>query len=394
MFSKHGTTTPEDLYEAFDTVMAQQNFVEFSFADAFSSWEVQKGFPVLHVTANDFSRSFSLFQQRYYAASEERVLNDDRSWHIPLNFATESNPDFDDTTITNHLFAGATTKTIPFPELFDSSQWFVFNKQQIGFYRVDYDLNNWRQLIKVLNSDEFTKIHVLNRAQLIDDALNLAADGYLGYDVAFQVLAYLSRETDYIPWRAAIASLDKIDHILAGQPVHANYRKFVRHLARRIYVAHGLEEKAGESYMDRFARELAIDWTCRMGDAACLAATYSQLQEMAIDKQAVPASLEVSFICNGLRGLDREKEFAEVARRMQNSNDQAERLRIIDGLLCSSDPQLILDLLQSILVDSSETNYKPNERSRILFNSFTKSSVGFDVILDFIPEYYDDIVDM
>lgn len=147
------------------------------------------------------------------------------------------------------------------------NQWFVFNKQQLGYYRVNYDISNWNALIVTLNSGNFNEIHVLNRAQLIDDSLSFAFSGYLDYEKALEVLEHLSRETDYIPWKAAVSHLDELEYLLVGQPIYESFKTFVRLLARRIYVTLGMEEKSGDTLMEKFARELAIDWTCRMGDA-------------------------------------------------------------------------------------------------------------------------------
>ena len=47
------------------------------------------------------------------------------------------------------------------------------------------------------------KIHVINRAQIIDDAINLARSGLLSYEIALGVTSYLNKEVEYIPWAAA-----------------------------------------------------------------------------------------------------------------------------------------------------------------------------------------------
>lgn len=58
-------------------------------------------------------------------------------------------------------------------------------------------------LIKQLN-DAPADIHVLNRAQLIDDAFALARAGQLNYSVPLQLTKYLSKEEDVIPWYSAM----------------------------------------------------------------------------------------------------------------------------------------------------------------------------------------------
>ena len=47
-------------------------------------------------------------------------------------------------------------------------------------------------------------IHVVNRAQIMDDALNLAKSDLLDYETALSVTGYLSSEVEYIPWASAL----------------------------------------------------------------------------------------------------------------------------------------------------------------------------------------------
>lgn len=390
-FSNHKPVTSDDLYAAVEVVLALSSFTAFDFTRAFKTWENQKGYPLIHVTADESSSLFRVTQQRYFALTDKNEEDNSR-WYIPLNFAVESTPNFDETTFTNYFLDDVDETTISYPAGYTSSQWFVFNKQQIGYYRVNYDASNWQQLIRVLNSDNFKDIHVSNRAQLVDDALNLAADEYLDYETAFGVVTYLERETDYVPWRAAITNFDKLDYLLASDPsLAANFQRLIRILVRLMYISYGLEERPDESVIDQFARELAIDWTCRMGDERCLRDTYAYLRRIALEGFSVPKSLEITYICNGLRGLDRQEEFTALWNRMLNSNDQSERIRIIDGLTCSSDPTTLRNLLQATLEPNAQLTYRAHEIQRIWSNIPSRSWIGIDVMIDFIDEFYDEI---
>lgn len=88
--------------------------------------------------------------------------------------------------------------------------WIVANLQESGYYRVNYDENNWRLLTEELQGDNFEVIHLLNRAQLIDDSLNLARAGIIPYATAFGILEYLEKEIDYVPW-SSVRSLLMVD---------------------------------------------------------------------------------------------------------------------------------------------------------------------------------------
>lgn len=90
------------------------------------------------------------------------------------------------------------------------NDWLMVNINQTGFYRVNYDLKNWEKLIEQLLSDH-TVFDPKNRAQMLDDSMNLAAAGHLNYDVALNVTRYLTKETDLIPWKSAVSSFEYLN---------------------------------------------------------------------------------------------------------------------------------------------------------------------------------------
>jgi aminopeptidase N len=186
--------------------MVKNRFNAFDFDRAFRSWERQAGFPVIHVHFNATSSQFEITQQRYFE-QKELNKNDFSSYYIPINFATSVNPNFEDTRITNYFLNNEAELKIAS----SASQWYVFNKQQLGYYRVNYDAANWLALSDALNGKEMTKIHVMNRAQLIDDAFQLTHAGYLDdYQTAFDIVKYLINEDDYFPFYSANRHLDML----------------------------------------------------------------------------------------------------------------------------------------------------------------------------------------
>lgn len=214
----HKTVIPADLHVALEDVLKQNNFVEFNFTQSFLLWELQKGYPVIHVTFNQPLKQFKITQKRFYI-DPDMVDESDNRWTIPLSFATSKNQNFDDTKFTHYFEHGIQEMII---ETDDEPEWFVFNKQQLGYYRVDYDNENWLSLIAVLNTDDFTQIHVLNRAQLVDDSLSFAKAGLIDYEIASGILKYLRSETDYFPWASASSYLNDLSEIFGGRSNNLN----------------------------------------------------------------------------------------------------------------------------------------------------------------------------
>lgn len=169
---------------------------------------MQEGYPLINVHFHSTDSTFHLTQQRFFN-NRSRNVNGTSTWYIPLNYGTASNIDFEDTSPSQFFPDG--TKDFEFVDTdYNGEEWFIFNKQQIGYYRVNYGASNWEALTEVLNSKDFKKIHIANRVQLIDDSINLAFAEYLDMETAYDILVYLRQETDYFAWDATMDYLNRL----------------------------------------------------------------------------------------------------------------------------------------------------------------------------------------
>lgn len=163
-----------------------------NFTTIMRTWEFQAGYPVVNV--GRIGNQLTFRQQRFFYTDDVS----ESVWWVPINYVVGSNPNFT-STLPNFWMRGVASVNVTNLYYFD---WIVVNVQESGYYRVNYDEYLWNLLREQLNHFNFTDIHVLNRAQLVDDALNLAQANQLNYGVALGILQYLSRETDHIPWAA------------------------------------------------------------------------------------------------------------------------------------------------------------------------------------------------
>lgn len=106
---------------------------------------------------------------------------------MPLTYTSQEKPNFNDTLAMAWMKASQPSVTIQ--SLPNKNQWVVFNLQETGYYRVNYDDNNWILLIQQLNNNH-EAIHVINRAQIIDDAMDLARAGEVLVTVLYKQRLY------------------------------------------------------------------------------------------------------------------------------------------------------------------------------------------------------------
>uniref|UniRef100_A0A182J7I0 Aminopeptidase n=1 Tax=Anopheles atroparvus TaxID=41427 RepID=A0A182J7I0_ANOAO len=227
------------IYEDEDstTAMAKQSIAAVVTHELVHMWFGNEVTPEwwTHVWLNEgFARYFEYYITSQLEPSwnlwQQFVVNSKRFWmpneiddppknelfYVPLNYASSvpASNDFDDTAPTFWLTPTTPEVTVPIES---DIEWLIVNKQQTGYYRVNYDQQSWNRLIGILNSDHFdTDLPVINRAQLVDDVANLARAGEVGYDIALSLMQYLERETEYIPWSTAYNALLHLDQMVSG----------------------------------------------------------------------------------------------------------------------------------------------------------------------------------
>lgn len=85
-------------------------------------------------------------------------------------------------------------------------QWLKLNRDQVGFYRVNYDTDDWTRLSDALLSNA-SQFSISDRGHLLNDAFSLAAASTIKYDVALNLTKYLNSEAEFVPWSAALSGL-------------------------------------------------------------------------------------------------------------------------------------------------------------------------------------------
>ena len=154
----------------------------------------------------------------------------------------------------------------------DKDSWVIFNIQLAGLYKIKYDRRNYKLIVRTLNSDQFKKIDIINRAQLIDDAMDLAWTGEQDYGIALAMINYLKQEDEYIPWKATLDNLRLVNRLLIRSPLYGVFKSYIQHILEPIYEkVGGISEPAESSRLDSVKHQSMIcGWSCRFGVGDCV----------------------------------------------------------------------------------------------------------------------------
>lgn len=178
---RYNNAEQDNLWEAL-TEEAHRNEVlqkHMSVKEIMDTWTLQTGYPIVYIKRDYNNNSAIITQERFFRdpSSPKRLMdNANPCWWIPLSYTTEEEIDFETTVPKQWVECNKSNKPVS-KEIFDlpeKDDWVIFNIQLAGLYKVRYDEHNWNLLIRQLTGAEYEKISTLNRAALINDALDLA----------------------------------------------------------------------------------------------------------------------------------------------------------------------------------------------------------------------------
>lgn len=355
------------------------------------TWTLQMGYPVLSVTRDYDTNKAKLVQQRFLLSSPLPSDTHDYKWWVPITF-TKPGGDFNNTY--NKMWMKDSENIKVIDGMPDKNEAAIFNIQQTGYYRVNYDEDNWKLIIQQLREDH-TKIHVINRAQIIDDVLNLARSGLLEYQLALEVTTYLNKENDYIPWAAALSGLEYIDEMLKETESYEDFKLYMRTLMDPLYKNLGYEMFPNDEHLVIFLRKLVVKWTCKFDKPECKEQTNSKFSEWKEkknqDKQSqnpIDVNLRRSVYCNAIaNGGQEEWEFGW--ERYTKSNVATEKEMLLQALTCTEHIGMINRLLNMSLTKDSGIRRGDGPG---VFSDIGKNSVARDVAFDFVWDKWDTVV--
>uniref|UniRef100_A0A672ZCY9 Aminopeptidase n=1 Tax=Sphaeramia orbicularis TaxID=375764 RepID=A0A672ZCY9_9TELE len=167
----------------------QETGKEFAVEKYMKTWTLQTGFPVLTIntTSGDYSQKLALNDLVLALESPFR-------WFVVFNCTNDLPP----------MSVLQTGRREDFRS--KEGEWILVNVNSTGYYRVNYDPDNWRRLLDQLATNP-NMIPVINRGQLIDDTFNLARAKMVDVTLALNFTQFLSNEKEFLPWESAVRNL-------------------------------------------------------------------------------------------------------------------------------------------------------------------------------------------
>ncbi|XP_060526992.1 uncharacterized protein LOC132702417 [Cylas formicarius] len=321
------TVVPTDLWRSLGAVAPNSVLPDGVSLDVImGNWTNRPGYPV--VTASVRGDDVVLSQERFSLGKTTSC-----SWYVPITYTASNNTSaFSETTVKLWLRPG---ETVTMRNVLRTNSWIIFNNQQSGFYRVNYDPTLWANLIRVLKSNHRV-IDVLNRAALVNDAYNLARSGAIRYSLALTVLSYLENDTEYYPWTSGLMAIKHLHRRLSGYPALSDLvAAYALDRLRKVSSIALYGDVNPESQIDKLKQVAILSALCEYGEPRCVT-TARALFERYKEGAQVPKNLKILIYCNALRYSDDvDSDFGFLWKVLQEAAGQASEMgAVLQSLGC------------------------------------------------------------
>ncbi|XP_077985458.1 aminopeptidase N-like [Glandiceps talaboti] len=382
--------TSDDLWDALQR--ADTNGKSTKVKAVMDTWTLQMGYPVVSIKRTGSNTAKA--EQKHFLINPDAKVEDKYGdlgykWYVPLNFITQNSPNWDDRqdvmmdpTIKNGSVDLDLTGVT-------NDDWILANVNQFGYYRVNYENENWIKLMNQLNDDHLV-IPVISRSGLIDDAFNLARSGDMDQVTALDLTKYMIMEKDYLPWDSFINVIIYIRDMLSRTGAYGDLEEYMVTQTQRLYEELTWDD-SGEDHVEHFHRENILATACRHGNQMCIDEAKRQFKQWMDNpsQNNISPNLKSVVYCNAiLHGGVVEWDF--MWSRYQQESDYGEKSRLQTGMACSNEPWILSRYLEYAM---DGDKIKKQDASRTI-QDVAKNYVGRSLAWDFFRARYDDLFDM
>ncbi|XP_062347187.1 thyrotropin-releasing hormone-degrading ectoenzyme [Cinclus cinclus] len=348
---KYGNAARNDLWNTLSKALKRVG-KSVNIQEVMDQWTLQMGYPVITILGNETTDSIIVIsQERFVYDSDTKPKDPGRGdnsylWQIPLTIAVGNTSHISSEAI---IWVSNKSEHHRIPALEEAS-WLLGNINQTGYFRVNYDIRNWRLLINQLTRNHEV-ISVSNRAGLIDDAFNLARAGYLPQNIPLEIMRYLSEEKDFLPWHAASRALYPLDKLLDRTESYNIFNEYILRQVASMYLKLGWptnnlnKSLVQASYQHEELRREVIMLACSFGNKHCHQQAATLISDwISSNRNRIPLNVRDIVYCTGVSLMD-EDVWEFIWMKFHSTTAVSEKKILLEALTCSDDRNLLNRLL-------------------------------------------------
>lgn len=384
--NQYKTVTPNELWSALES-----NLNDVSIKNIMNGWLEYTGCPVVRAYLNNATGVLELTQAKITGdiTLSSRI-------QIPISIATQLDPNFENTSPKFWL----TSRQENFATKL-RNHWFVLNVQQSGYYRVQYDDRSFQAIVNTLQSINYTLIHVINRAQIIDDAFHLAWIYETSNLNALKAAMYLRHERENMPWKAFERAINFM----------WNYMTFYSDEDRKIfhkYVTYITEPQVSrlrfdddednsspwpiETRNNHLNRELILSLHCKFDSSFCLKEA-TKWSGKNVEYRNISTNAKPAILCTLIKHGD-TNQWNEVWEAYLNAKLQSEKLIYLDALGCTENEADIKTYLNYIFEKKEVRKIRKENIPRALASLYKSSRTGWRLCYEYMINHHTEVYEL
>ncbi|XP_048828516.1 alanyl (membrane) aminopeptidase-like b [Brienomyrus brachyistius] len=306
---------------------------EIDVAQVMQTWTQQMGYPL--ITINTTTGEVS---QQHFLLNQTSTHN--FVWHVPVRMIKSglslAELDSAKQNLTDWLIEKGPVRKPEYRTVKD--QWLLANVDYTGYYRVNYNLENWEKLLKQLEMNP-QEIPVINRGQLIDDAFNLARAHHVNTTLALNTTKFLYNETELIPWEFGLRNLKYFVLMFDRSEVYGPMKAYMKKQISPLYTYfenYTYTSTVPEDHAEQYNQINAISVAC--------ANELSECQDMATGffkdwmenpaNNMIQSNLRSAIYCSAI-AVGGEKEWNFAWEAYINATTASEKDKLRYGMSCS-----------------------------------------------------------
>jgi len=381
---KFNNTESDDLWAELTEAVKNDPDRVIDVKKVMDTWTLQMGFPV--VTVDNKGTTATATQDRFLlsGSSDPKESPFGYKWEIPFTYTTKTKKEWNSTqSKIEWMHKDGTELSI---SGLTQDDWIIGNVEQMGYYRVNYNAENWGLIISQLTTGH-KDISVQNRAQLLDDAFNLARANELLYETALDLTAYLKDEDSYLPWAAAMNGLNFVSNILSQTSSYGKYMNYMLKTAKPNYDALGFATVKGEDPWKTYLRSTIVGVMCSSGHQDCLDKSKQALMDWKAAAKGNPGlanpidlNLRQQIYCYGIAAGDKDL-WQFMFEQYKKEDVAAEKKRLLGSLACSTEPWILRNLLKMSIEEGGPIR---RQDATSVINWVARKDIGNPIAWEFI----------
>nr|XP_018915027.1 PREDICTED: aminopeptidase N-like [Bemisia tabaci] len=356
-----------------------------SVRDFMRPWITNPGYPVLTVTRNHTKNSVLLSQKKFSLSQE----NSSDTWSIPITYTKKSEGNFADLSPKFWLNEGqveAERTNITFGE----TEWVLFNLNHSGFYRTNYDVENWGLL-----AEDFLQLPATTQAQLMNDAFALARAELLNITVALNLTPKMQKNKNYVTWLAFLDNIKFIKSLIEDTESYEAFQEYLKALILPNYLQLTKFTDSELPQTDVLLRSKLTAWACSLEITDCVNKSLDEFNHWVLIPDAENSTIPIdsdyqdTVICTALRSSTsalRQSNWKFLWDYFRKCHLASDRARVLRNLMCTPEPRLIKMMLDKTF--SNET-FLQDEELNVLWDSVSFRYHTVDVAFDYVREKWD-----